>query len=1428
MNSDVHPSLLKNPHILESRNTRIKTQEGQTQGAREPGRGNLYTDIDLGDVVSQSQRFVITVDDAIFASPTPFFFTINSGIFIGYDTIQGVFAGVNITQFQFAFAFAIPFPYTPYLNVSSSGTNQLIIDVIGISVQLAVDPSMADLFDVVMTREIVVVTEAGELKELASYDLTGTIYIWSAASDTLPANTGHAVGEIGRATKSEDYGKWNYTRLLRSRDFKMITSRPIDRPQVERAGNRVSAYWCGDDNRPRVFYVDEIDTLVNIDAAGTTITAVKPAGFDFTRIANGATVTVCGEARVVASTTADTVVVTAPFTVSYQNVNMDVQDMALSMFVQDAKYQYGFIDNQTTMLVTDCGIRVSAIIDGFGGALKAGGKRFIVRGVFDDNTKTPFGPLSDEVNVYASEPDSKTIGSNVGDNTGKKVTITISNIDFNLYSHIEVSVIEYDGISASGTTFTKIPVSTSIITFTYFGTEANATDLDLATLNSVTQKVVAAQSNLVLQNRIGMGGIRRPDRVDFQPWTGTFTHQIVQTQLPYTPTTGDVSALKYGEYMNGQNVAGFGSFMLYETVRIAAHIECYDGFECDVWVDDILFDTSAVNTPTASSIYGNRRLAPLANIDLTDASRNVYTYGLFIANINWEENINGTLAKDLIRRLEFVMVPMSDFREILTTGYSLLTTGKFTDGVNLPANFLRPWFLLANKPAIDTFPITDHQTLFFYSPDLLFQNISIQFQDGDQLMCVCVPPNDTTLLPVSTSRFYDFRGDFTSNSVSAVQSPIDINGAENIKIFDKSGIDVKTIQSISGPSAGTSAWAHEGALILRLDSDILNAGTGSDNHPLYYCYYKRPIDYIDIDNNKFGRRSDSIYESKGWVYTGNMFGTGDITVYGNECFNQKTFVKMMYPTNPGAPFVATTNGLGVSFYSQNYCNSQMRYASDDENRFIYPYSFFSFDTQIELNSWVTYFYLNNNSGVIVIKKDEFLYSRTYNYQTLFRQRRAIDLSLPYSTEEPNAIIYSFAKPQNGTSDTYRAIPEGNIYYTDATDGGIVALREYQGEMYAFHPYDFHRLFFNRTATMQAGAEQLTDITIGNSAVLSHPGYRVTKFGATHREGIILGTTRSGDDYMAVWSGLTKKVYLFGPQGTVPISDESEFSHWFIANTDFTLNHHSPTYQWGITGGFDQRNAEFLFTFRAQRSIPLYAGTAVEGQVYSSPVEYAGNFYTFQNTLYRAKSSGANPIPTGATDDPYWEFVDLNDREYYNFYTVVLSTQSNGFPQFYDFVPKLYMPWTDTYLTGKPKSGEYGKLYEHNEGDYIPTFWDEITPEASVTTVFNDSLDIVKGWKTVACASSEAPDRMELTAIEENTESFLVAADFTQPREYFEAAIRNDSTVSVDNPGGDNDILTARLKSEKLRVKFIFAPTNTPKWLLRILVRGRELRRSLFR
>jgi hypothetical protein len=1462
MNLDVDAEQVKSPEIRESHNTQVIAEAENTQLVRQPVKGTALP-YDLGSVPDTQDKIIRFTPSlsALTGTDITLFFEDRDTSILSEET--GTFSGSSLSDFKTfidGLITAAGFSYT------SATVGTYAVDYTFTDVDLTIT---CDTVEITVEQELIAAAEGGGvLQPINMVEYEGFQYVWSCNKSAMPS-TGYAVGEIGRAYLDENYNTWNYTRLLRSKEFRFLTTAQLDTPKPEKNNYKISIYYTGDNNPPRLAYFQTFPTTFSLDATKTIISP-DSSGFDVSKInyLSGVTVRVCGESKTVSSinTSNNTITVSSAFSKRFEGFVLDIQDMALNIKYAGGEYSYDNVNRDISHILNIPTPIISDAIELNGGSIKGGNKTYIVRGITADLNIGKWSRIGKNINIYPDSPSPETVGSKDNEVTDKMVQLTISQIN-SRFKYIDIAVIEYFGQSVSGTILKRVSVTSETVNILHFGNEVNSEVLDLNEVTDVSIALDKAYTNEIVDNSYVLGNITQSQPPNLQDYFITVTHAIGREVLPVTPTAKD----SYGEYMNPENVYNRGSYMYNETYRIGAFCEFANGSNATYYIDDIRIDSSAINISAGTSFNGtilpNRRTSTVSDADITDSTPFPYTFF-----IEFEIDFN-YLYQFGLTRIEIVRSPIVP--EVILNGLAVPTskvlevpievTGNTTSGsqtienintsglslgmwvsnsigqeygqivlIDVPNNAIvtslaaaativgvqfkiyanlagsrRP-FLLQAAAAISQ--NLDYFTVTFHSPDNIYGVSSYTFRDGDKIRVIPHSlPKTTTLY--SGSLYIQTKGNYTINGDTDYTAGVDIIDSATVTkyasaVLQTVPVNLRFDNIISTGTSPDAIWVGERTLVLSLDSQITSYIPTGTQRPIFAAQIYRELPYINPNICKYGKVSLSTYEPFGGLYTGPLTGTQTLKVYGRHVFTQLSYFKAIYPVNL-SPYTATTTGAGYSMYTQNIGNIQMRsYDPSSTTTKMYPNSFRLGDIQ----NWLSYKYID---GTTIIS-EQLSYDQSYNYNSLLQNTIGYDNELPISGVENTAVVWSDFKVQNSIFDGYRLFRAGNKKYLNNTEGAIICLAKKGSELYAYQERANYRLFFNTRAEFQG--TQSVEVVVGEGAIMNRDGVKITGFGCTHRESLIRARSRSGDDVHYYFDGRTKSIVRSAGDGITVLSQDRNIQSFMNKNAVWASMYHNPTGGFGVHGVYDQGRRQILMTFRGQKRVEdyIYKSYAI-GDVVADTTPYQNNFYTLNKILYKSKKNGFLPQPTGLASDVNWEFVPLTDSDYYSWFTIAYSEFTQGFTTFYDFVPKIYGNYLTSFTSSRPVDGTENNIYLHNKGE-LCKFWDLSGEalEAAPTLSFymNRTVGVPKRWQLAIAKTNEVPHRIDFECLDANIVTYLTQDKFKQLRKgFWEAPIENDSTVTVDNPNGRTDLKTAQPISSVLKVTYNFGTENQNQKLL---------------
>ncbi|KKM04903.1 hypothetical protein LCGC14_1759540, partial [marine sediment metagenome] len=852
----------------------------------------------------------------------------------------------------------------------------------------------------------------------------------------------------------------------------------------------------------------------------------------------------------------------------------------------------------------------------------------------------------------------------------------------------------------------------------------------------------------------------------------------------------------YGEYQYPDSVHNFMGYMYNETYRFGVKGRLKTGgFTQTFWVDDIKFNARHENnvnpTPTG---WDNRRtiFGGLPNYDLTNKGVGFPTE-VKVPYVEFDRPdfnylIDGVKVSDLIDQI--IIERAECIPEILATGVMVLAVGNASNVHSgtpqylfTPQDINAPYDTIGNFPALENasydatlitlanfnqFPLVAYEAIgTFYSPDILYDNTSITPKSDDRLFNFGERG--------SVSRFAQ-SGNIGWSYRQYIASSFD--NYQHIQIEDAKTIPRNSSVSINSTYHGNQTytstllnniWEMEKGLVISTKQII--AKKGLINTGVRHCQYFRE------KTNKYGDKTKGTYVPTGAIYDASS-SDPIIKVFGGDTFTQKTYLRYKHfdttKTNPNITY--TSGGGGIAFYSQNRVNTQMRSKDSVTADNDFP------ETSAE--AWLKHF-----------SSPAFLYNRGYNIKNGVNADRAFDPSLKLQQNMPVRIVYSAIKPQNSLVDSYREFDASNFKDLDLSFGEIVHMANGNNELIAWQKRGFKLLKFNTRNILVTN--DMTELTIGTGAVMAGDDRILSAYGCDNKWSIIEGKSQEGNKMFAWINTEYKKVMRYSYDGTRSLEYIKKMRSFFKNYLDWVKGKDTPVGGEGIHGVWDDEFGELIWTVNGKRVVtPREPVSRIrrKGEPSIGTVFFNVNTaFSYQDEIYEAKE-GASNLNFPSTS--YWTLISHDNPKYYNEYTIAYNEIKNRFTTFFSFLPKLYLKWENTFHSPMYITGDTGKTFIHNKGDYCSWYDGELEEDGYIIPLVNKYSDEKKNYAAMRAISDIVPERIDFTT--KRQISFLTSSEFETREDEHDAAIKEDSTLT-----GQNDGDTGLLYGKYLKVKFTF-------------------------
>ncbi len=1182
----------------------------------------------------------------------------------------------------------------------------------------------------------------------------------------------NGIGEIGVGQYNANTDSWSYTRLIRTRQWGFRTKKQPD-TYCEQTAIKSSIYWTDDFNVPRaIYYIYDYDI-------------------------NG-------------------------------NKSAFIQDGIISTINPSGPYTYSTIELESRLQLSSAGSRLTFLQQlQSGGQIASGNWRYSIRFLSESLIATESSDLTNPINVYSANSGGNPaliIGDEPGIITGKINQLSVTGIIPGLFKYIELIGVNYVGNGVIGYKIKReiLDSSQTSITLNHTGAETDTENFDLGLLNQQFANIATAKNIDVIDKIMILSNLTTRARIDFSAWAQTFTHSVLRQSIDAVKDN-ITGTLQLGEYQNPDTVNNFMGLMQNETYRFSfkGHFK-KGGFTENYFIDDIIINCDSTNT---ASTNPNRRIIGLADFDLTDGGAapsvvaHVYAPYINFSNIDFDYKIDGIPISDYfdfieIERAEVVnptilacgiavpsmRVAMADVANNYQVRYGVSDgIGEYPFFTGRSAAASNPQYSNAEFVASNR----DRTVVAFYSPDIWFGHKSISFSSGDGMINHGNPNrvnfnNGYTSVSASNvaSNYVQYSGITGATGAAGVrpvntqnlQETIFLGYGDTATLSISGKIYRKIMALINTVSGDYSVNSIAGSLVAENTGTIFAPLTGQiSDGGFYYNQYYRPIGF----GEQYGNIATTKYVTCGHRMNidSSISGFQNTNLFGGDTFTQLTYLKHRSPSVAGIQFpglIAPAGAItgfagGLSFYSQNRINSQMKQKSASQTGTLYP--------GIPTADWLTS--STNTDGLFGEA-----YQNGYTIRNEVKSDIAFDPDLEQTNDFPSRIIWSAVKPQGSASDQYRVYLPLDFHDLDQTNGEIVHHANGNGELITWQQRAFMRQYFNTRGTLEV--KGITEILIGDGSVMSRDGVTISRLGSKHKWSVIKGKSQGGNDIFYWLNTEIKKALRFGYDGTVSIADVKGMQSFIANNVAWVNLKDTPADGEGICGFWDDRYADAGWTVRAKKpTLPAQWGDL---SVYNAGAIVTDDGADFSGLQIVYQANGV--VPAGKKPNAnsfYWTPFPLSTTTYYNYYTLIFNEFKNAFTTFASYLPKIYLKWTDTFLSPRPIAPEY-KIYQHNKGNYLTWYLHNgvsQTEQGYIEGVINRDDESTKWMDSIAVDSEITPERFDFAT--KNHASFLTSSEFEMYEDSFFGPVKEDSTTT-----GINDGNTTLLFGKYMLAKMYFA------------------------
>lgn len=541
-------------------------------------------------------------------------------------------------------------------------------------------------------------------------------------------------------------------------------------------------------------------------------------------------------------------------------------------------YNYDSINQESQLTNQNINVRLAGTQVQTGGYLFSGNYRYAVRMYDESLVPTEWSYLSGILPVFIESTDdgNSIYGATTGGYCPKINVIEVFGINKKIYKYIDLAAIQYTDNTETGYIVDRFQITDDggvTIELQHTGRETNQQTLDLAELTAIKRNIKKAKNIELMDNRLVLSNLEVDYDKDLEAFAQAIEYSIQREELSKLPyITNPLSSTGAAEYQKMANVYNYIGYMINETYRFGVRVKWKNGgWSKAYWVDDVTIDLTT----------GGRKLAGVADLNITDSSGDIYSYYVRFENIDTSLLPVGVEIEDI----EFVRAECVE--EVLMNGTAVHTgndTREFDDAFNLG---------VGNAPVSTT-------EARIYMPDYFLNKVTeIDFQAGDELVCFPTP-----------------------GFVSNFPADPDVVGRQYNGVWGSSTPTVITSFDLYEETAPSSTDKFK---FIRVDI------TGGQNLPAAATYGLTYVQYVRPISNKYGNTYSTEYITTGCLSDGlsTVDTSTQFSCFGGDTFTQKTLLKSI--THPGIVFDDT----GCMYvYSQNRVNANLK--SGEDNVFVWP------------------------------------------------------------------------------------------------------------------------------------------------------------------------------------------------------------------------------------------------------------------------------------------------------------------------------------------------------------------------------------------------------------------------------------------------------------------------------------------------------------
>ncbi len=976
-------------------------------------------------------------------------------------------------------------------------------------------------------------------------------------------------------------------------------------------------------------------------------------------------------------------------------------------------YTYGNISNETTLIQSNDQMTIAFTGQTQGGGnVSSGNWRYFIRGLTKSLLYSNPTWISQCVPVYSSSqsPSVNVVGDVAGTPTNKVNNFLISNIIAGQFDYVELYGENFTGNGSVETfmiTRIELPTNATTLVISHYGNETDTYQVDNATANIFNTSYSTAATLRLFRNRLALGNVTQFADIDFSVHAKSVTWDVNRKSLG-----------AFGEYNEPNNVYNYMGYMHNETYCMGLQYHIIN----QGWTEAYFSGYVTINTTGHT----------LPNFDLTTSGLNgseIPWIPYLVPTIPTNTMINGKPFNQVVDKIQIVRVDniAGNFNEVLCTGVLYLGVFNTFNSQNLEfsvnsdnTGYPNPFSAAFNYAS-------------FYSPDQIWGNVSITPVGTDKLYNFGAPlstinPNVNDGLSNNDSIYIENNGFTNGRTDGGFQQ-----NAVTTGVFISRGGNAMLNAIQYNKTSPSGSYVNPASLAFYCSVAFTNPSGYTDEGIRYVQYFRAKKG----SPNKFGDVTKLKYIITGATIDITPTTNGNVTtnVFGGDTFTQYSFFKNQYTTDA---IVNERSGAGMMFYSQNYCNSQLRVGNT-----AIPNTFPS----ISGGKWLE-----------DINPEFIEYNFGYTPQNFVQTIPAFNPLNPTISKLGTRIPYSNDRPNDSLVDNLRFFPPLQFRDLDETDGDIQNILTQGNDLYAYQKQKTSQLYFNSTGRLNV--TDAAEIVEGNSGVMATPPKQISILGMTSRFGYCQGVSDSGEKTTYWFNQKNSKMMRFSGDGIRPISDEFFMSQFFRDNTTFIKNSDTPAAGQGMHFWFDSGRKEVNIVSRAWKQ-GIQAWTSGGGKSYNKGEIVSSGHYSIYNDIpqFYISLQGNNAGNTPISSPTWWQPIDISNNAYYNCWHLAFSELKHGFVTFYSTLPKIAIEFDNGHLLPMPVTGDNGIIFEQwvQNGNNYNQFWGgALVANGYISFAVNHSPSILKRFLALMINCDIQPYKVSVTT--ENQYTFMLNTD----------------------------------------------------------------------